>query len=195
MPWPPSQQTQRDNFYQAQQTADTEQSGFTTKLNTSNRLDTSVSKLRSGSTNSSKQVLTVDHNVTPRTAIHSSSCQGLRSVIRQHQSANRASFRTLLLLSFVCLSVADSSATCPVSIEYAASLGQGGDNSDVPVFVGSLGITNNANVSCLHLVICYCFDLSNVPYSAQTAMTLHGAVLQATVHVLCCCHAQTAYVT
>ena len=148
MPWPPSQQAQRYRFYQPQQTADTEQSGFTTKLNTSTsstRLD--ASKLKPSSLNSSKQALTADHNATPRTANHSSACQGLRSVIRQHQSANHAILAVLLLLSSVCLSVADSSATCPVSIEYAASLGQGGDNSDVPVFVGSLGITNNANVS------------------------------------------------
>lgn len=52
-----------------------------------------------------------------------------------------------LLLVLATPSHAQSQSTCPVSIDYAVSLGQGGgDNSDVPVFVGSVGITNNANV-------------------------------------------------
>ena len=43
---------------------------------------------------------------------------------------------------------AASQGTCPVSIDYAVSLGEGGgDNSNVPIFVASLGITNRANVS------------------------------------------------
>ncbi|KAL0025951.1 hypothetical protein WJX77_006909 [Trebouxia sp. C0004] len=44
--------------------------------------------------------------------------------------------------------VADSQGTCPVSIDYAVSLGEGGgDNSNVPIFVASLGITNRANLT------------------------------------------------
>ncbi|KAA6418207.1 MAG: hypothetical protein FRX49_11865 [Trebouxia sp. A1-2] len=43
---------------------------------------------------------------------------------------------------------ADSQGTCPVSIDYAVSLGEGGgDNSNVPIFVASLGITNHANLT------------------------------------------------
>lgn len=49
---------------------------------------------------------------------------------------------------------ADSQGTCPVGIDYAVSLGEGGgDNSNVPIFVASLGITNHANVSGLYCVI------------------------------------------
>lgn len=54
-----------------------------------------------------------------------------------------------VMLSMVTFGHAQSGTlgTCPVSIDYAVSLGQGGgDNSNVPVFVGSMGITNNANV-------------------------------------------------
>ena len=65
--------------------------------------------------------------------------------------AGRQSWLCLLfLLSLAGGSWAQSGGSCPVSIEYAASLGQGGANADVPVFVGSLGITNNANVRSLH---------------------------------------------
>ena len=53
-----------------------------------------------------------------------------------------------LVLSLAAPTHAQPQGTCPVSINYAASLGQGGgDNSNVPIFVGSVGITNNANVS------------------------------------------------
>lgn len=58
---------------------------------------------------------------------------------------------TAALLGLAAPGVAASSnplGTCPVSIDYAVSLGEGGgDNSNVPIFVASLGITNNANVS------------------------------------------------
>ena len=57
---------------------------------------------------------------------------------------------------------ADSQGTCPVSIDYAVSLGEGGgDNSNVPIFVASLGITNRANVSGL------CFVVLNNTYCEQ----------------------------
>ena len=64
-----------------------------------------------------------------------------------------ASFIWLFSATLVCVATVGQAqtaalGTCPVSIDYAVSLGQGGgDNSDVPVFVGSVGITNNANVS------------------------------------------------
>lgn len=57
---------------------------------------------------------------------------------------------SLLLLSLAGPSAADTTGTCPVSIDYAVSLGgiqSAGDNSNVPIFVGSVGITNHANVS------------------------------------------------
>ena len=76
-------------------------------------------------------------------------CSGIR-VRRRPGSSTKTTQAWLtlgLLLSLTGSSRAASSGTCPVSIEYAVSLGQGGDNSAVPVFVGSLGITNNANVS------------------------------------------------
>ena len=54
----------------------------------------------------------------------------------------------MVLLSMGAPREADTQGTCPVSIDYAVSLGQGGgDNSNVPIFVASLGITNHANVS------------------------------------------------
>ncbi len=53
-----------------------------------------------------------------------------------------------VMLSQAAPTRADSLGTCPVSINYAVSLGQGsGDYSNVPVFVGSVGVMNNANVS------------------------------------------------
>lgn len=64
----------------------------------------------------------------------------------------------VLVLSLAAPAHAQPQGTCPVSIDYAVSLGQGGgDNSNVPVFVGSVGITNNANVSITHTVfIAHC---------------------------------------
>ena len=64
----------------------------------------------------------------------------------------------VLVLSLAAPAHAQPQGTCPVSIDYAVSLGQGGgDNSNVPVFVGSVGITNNANVSTTHTVfIAHC---------------------------------------
>ncbi|KAL0025429.1 hypothetical protein WJX79_010055 [Trebouxia sp. C0005] len=48
---------------------------------------------------------------------------------------------------------ADSQGTCAVSIDYAVSLGEGGgDNSNVPIFVASLGITNHANEQTLQFL-------------------------------------------
>ena len=51
------------------------------------------------------------------------------------------------MLSLLAPPMTAAQGTCPVSVNYAVSLGQGGgDNSNVPIFVASLGITNNANV-------------------------------------------------
>ena len=68
---------------------------------------------------------------------------------------------------------ADLQGTCPVSIDYAVSLGEGGgDNSNVPIFVASLGITNRANVSGL------CFVFLQSTYSElgtpQSKQHMHG---------------------
>ena len=83
-----------------------------------------------------------------------------------------------LLCSLIGRSTAASSETCPVSIEYAVSLGQGGDNSAVPVFVGSLGITNNANVSPLILPCC--------AQSHVWELYMGSAMTIMTTVVLCC---------
>ena len=80
----------------------------------------------------------------------SCSCYQATKLAVSHLVRSQSWLCLLLLLSLAGGSWAQGSGSCPVSIEYAASLGQGGANADVPVFVGSLGITNNANVRPLH---------------------------------------------
>lgn len=72
------------------------------------------------------------------------------------RSLNRTAWRLIIMAVLLGLATpitaqqvaAASQGTCPVSIDYAVSLGEGGgDNSNVPIFVASLGITNRANVS------------------------------------------------
>lgn len=85
-------------------------------------------------------------------------CKSIRHgsyIVRLDWAAGLLSWLAVaLVLSVAAPAHAQPQGTCPVSINYAASLGQGGgDNSNVPIFVGSVGITNNANVStALHRV-------------------------------------------
>ncbi len=63
---------------------------------------------------------------------------------------------------------AASQGTCPVSIDYAVSLGEGGgDNSNVPIFVASLGITNRANVSGPYFVVLNSMYLRQDPLQSK----------------------------
>ena len=84
----------------------------------------------------------------------------------------------VLVLTLAAPMHAQPQGTCPVSINYAASLGQGGgDNSNVPIFVGSVGITNNANVSTA---------LGQTPWGkGPTASCALLQLLQSSCHVHC----------
>ena len=96
------------------------------------------------------------HGDTAIRQLHITSSQQRQSSQLRSSQLTAAYFFTLTaaLLGLAVPGVAAVSnplGTCPVSIDYAVSLGEGGgDNSNVPIFVASLGITNNANVSgCL----------------------------------------------
>lgn len=104
-------------------------------------------------------------NLAASKQLHPGVTQHLKAL--SWSSSAQAWLLLALLSSLVGESTTASSGTCPVSIEYAVSLGQGGDNSAVPVFVGSLGITNNANVSPLVITLPDCAQ----PLSQQHCTT------------------------
>ena len=113
--------------------------------------------------------VTASQQPCPKDAISASRQLSSRSVqhCQQRQSCcnssrNRSAWCLMIMAVMLGLAApiaaqqvaADSQGTCPVSIDYAVSLGEGGgDNSNVPIFVASLGITNRANVSGLYFVL------------------------------------------
>lgn len=151
MPCVLPQQLSFETSCQTRHTADTEQSGAAAKLWPwpEQKADSPVTAA-SAKPASGAAACKIQHKPAFKTTSPFSWCQAPRTAIRNLAAGFRhALFLLLLISSLTGMTVAANNGSCPVSIEYAASLGQGGDNSEVPVFVGSLGITNNANVSLL----------------------------------------------
>ncbi len=100
-----------------------------------------------------KDAISASRQLSSRSVQH---CQQRQSCCNSSRSLNRITWCLMIMAVILGLFTpitaqqvaAASQGTCPVSIDYAVSLGEGGgDNSNVPIFVASLGITNRANVS------------------------------------------------
>ena len=102
---------------------------------------------------------------------------------------------TAVMLSLLAPPMTAAQGTCPVSVNYAVSLGQGGgDNSNVPIFVASLGITNNANVSSSETVslnrnlLLHCSGVSALSVCTMAcACSAHTPAVALLLLHCCCC--------
>ncbi len=120
-----------------------------------------------------KDAISANRPLSSRTTQHR---QQRQSCCNSSRSLNRITWCSMIMAVMLSLTApitaqqiaAASQGKCPVSIDYAVSLGEGGgDNSNVPIFVASLGITNRANVSGPYFVILLSMNLRQDTQSKQ----------------------------